>query len=43
MLNIIKIRPMANYLVTTKDEYTEEDVKRGGLMIKTVGSLKEYP
>ena len=42
MLNIIKIRPMANYLVTTKDEYTEEDVKKGGLMIKTVGSLKEY-
>ena len=33
---------MANYLVTTKDEYTEEDVKRGGLMMKTVGSLKEY-
>lgn len=33
---------MANYLVTTKDEYTEEDVKKGGLMIKTVGSLKEY-
>lgn len=33
---------MANYLVTTKDEYTEEDVKRGGLLIKNVGSLKEY-
>lgn len=33
---------MANYLVTTKDEYTEDDVKRGELMIKTVGSLKEY-
>lgn len=33
---------MANYLVTTKDEYTEDDVKRGKLMIKTVGSLKEY-
>lgn len=33
---------MANYLVTTKDEYTEDDVKKGGLMIKTVGSLKEY-
>lgn len=33
---------MANYLVTTKDEYTEGDVKRGGLLIKTVGSLKEY-
>jgi len=42
MLNIIKIRPMANYLVTTKDEYTEDDVKKGELMIKTVGSLKEY-
>ena len=42
MLNIIKIRPMAKYLVTTKDEYTESDVKRGGLLIKTVGSLKEY-
>lgn len=33
---------MANYLVTTKDEYTEDDVKRGELLIKTVGSLKEY-
>lgn len=42
MLNIIKIRPMANYLVTTKDEYTEDDVERGGLMIKIAGSLKEY-
>lgn len=42
MLNIIKIRPMANYLVTTKDEYTEDDVKKGGLMIKIAGSLKEY-
>lgn len=33
---------MANYIVTTKDEYTAEDVNKGGLMIKTVGSLKEY-
>lgn len=33
---------MANYLVTTKDEYTEDDVKKGGLLIKNVGSLKEY-
>ena len=33
---------MANYLVTTKDEYTEDDVERGGLMIKIAGSLKEY-
>lgn len=42
MLNIKKIRPMANYLVTTKEEYTEEDVRTGGLIIKMVGSLKEY-
>lgn len=42
MLNIKKIRPMANYLVTTKDEYTEENVRTGGLIIKMVGSLKEY-
>lgn len=42
MLNIKKIRPMANYLVTTKDEYTDEDIKKGGLIIKTKGTLKEY-
>ena len=42
MLNIKKIRPMANYLVTTKDEYTDEDVKEGGLIVKMKGSLKEY-
>lgn len=42
MLNIKKIRPMANYLVTTKDEYTEEDAKKEGLITKMVGSLKEY-
>lgn len=42
MLNIKKIRPMANYLVTTKEEYTEEDVKKDGLIIKAIGSLKEY-
>lgn len=42
MLNIIKIRPMANYLVTTKDEYTEDEVKKDGLIIKVAGSLKEY-
>lgn len=33
---------MANYLVTTKDEYTDEDIKKGGLIIKTKGTLKEY-
>lgn len=42
MLNIKKIRPMANYLVTTKEEYTEEDVSKGGLITKVIGSLKEY-
>lgn len=33
---------MANYLVTTKEEYTEDDVKNGGLITKMIGSLKEY-
>ena len=33
---------MANYLVTTKEEYTEDDVKKGGLITKIIGSLKEY-
>ena len=42
MLNIKAIQPMFNYLVTTKNEYTEEDVKKGGIITKVVGSLKEY-
>lgn len=42
MLNIKKIKPMANYLVTTKEEYTDEDVKKGGLIVKVKGALKEY-
>ena len=42
MMNITKIRPMANYLVTTKDEYTDEDVSKGGLIVKSKGTLKEY-
>ena len=33
---------MANYLVTTKDEYTEEDTKKGELIVKVKGTLKEY-
>lgn len=41
-INIKKIRPMANYLVTTKYEYTDEDVKKGEIITKVVGSLKEY-
>ncbi len=42
MLNIKKIRPMANYLVTTKEEYTEDDARKSGLITKMIGSLKEY-
>ena len=42
MLNIKKIKPMANYLVTTKDEYTKEDLNKGGLIVKVEGTLKEY-
>lgn len=42
MLNIKKIKPLHNYLVVTKDEYTEEDVNKGGLITKIIGSLKEY-
>lgn len=41
MLNILKIKPMANYLVTTKDEYTEDSTK-GSLIVKQSGTLKEY-
>lgn len=42
MLNIKKIKPMGNCIVVTKDIYTEKDVKKGGLLIKCVGSIKEY-
>lgn len=42
MLNIKKIKPMANYLVATKENYTEKDVMQGGIISKAVGSLKEY-
>ena len=34
---------MNNSLVTTKDEYTKEDVTNGsGIITKMIGSLKEY-
>lgn len=33
---------MANYLVTTKEEYTDDDIRKGGLITKVRGSLKEY-
>lgn len=42
IINIKSIRPMANYIVTTKDEYTAADNSRNGLITKLEGSLKEY-
>lgn len=41
-MNIKKIKPMANYLVTTKEEYTQDDVNKEGLIVNVIGSLKEY-
>lgn len=41
MLNIKKIRPMANYMLVTKDEYDGETAEDGGLIIPK-GNLKEY-
>lgn len=41
MLNVKKIRPMANYLVTTRYEYTANDTNNGVITAK-VGALKEY-
>lgn len=42
MLNIKKIRPMANYIVTTQDKYSANDFKGKALTTKIEGSLKEY-
>lgn len=33
---------MANYLVTTKDVYTEEETKSNNIIVKSAGTLKEY-
>lgn len=41
-INIKAIRPMANYLVTTKDEYTAADNVGKSLVTKFEGTLKEY-
>ena len=41
MLNVKKIRPMANYLVTTREMY-EEDKVINGVLTPTRGTLKEY-
>lgn len=44
MLKIKKIRPMANYLVTTMDKYEEDVITASGLIDtnKQKGSIKEY-
>lgn len=41
-INIKSIRPMANYLVTTKDEYTAADNVGKSIVTKLEGTLKEY-
>lgn len=41
-INIKSIRPMANYLVTTKDEYTAADNVGKSIVTKFEGTLKEY-
>lgn len=40
MINIKKIRLLANYVLVTKDVYTAEDFS--GVIEKTEGSVKEY-
>jgi hypothetical protein len=43
MLNILKIKPLANYIVTTRDEYTgDETSANSSLVVKQKGALKEY-
>lgn len=41
MINIKRIRPLANYLLVTKEVYSAKDFN-GGLQEKVDGSLKEY-
>jgi co-chaperonin GroES (HSP10) len=41
MLNPTKVKPLFNYLITTKDEYTENDTS-GGIIVKSSGCIKEY-
>lgn len=41
MINVKSIRPMSNYLVTTKEVYTEAD-NNGNIITNIAGSLKEY-
>lgn len=41
MLKIKKIKPMFNRILVTADKY-ENDVKHGGVVVVTAGTLKEY-
>lgn len=41
MLKINKIKPMFNRILVTADKY-QQDVKQGGIVVITAGSLKEY-
>lgn len=40
-LNIKKIKPMNNYLITTKEVY-KDDIKTGSIVTKASGTMKEY-
>ena len=39
-LNIKKIKPMNNVLITTKDVY-KDDIKTGSIVTKASGTMKE--
>lgn len=41
MLKINKIKPLFNRLLVTADKY-EKDVVKGGVVVITAGTLKEY-
>lgn len=41
MLKVKKIKPLFNRLLVTSDKY-EKDVKQGGVVTITAGTLKEY-
>lgn len=41
MLKINKIKPLFNRLLVTADKY-EKDVSKGGVVVVTAGTLKEY-
>ena len=41
MIKVKKVRPMANYMLVTKDVYTSKDFE-GTIQAKVDGSIKEY-